>query len=230
MAFGDVEEFRTISVSDGYVFITLSNKNLPQDTDASTPNIDMHGEKFVCWVENEQSFIVLNGEPFKFASLEYSRNIKLLEEAKLLFFRRDYNELSDFFDNSKYVYSIFSKQYNAFLVNPDTKDITFCLGFQGYNHKTEETIEIYDVNTNSRFNRNVSPLKTYQVSDLIDQGYLKSATVPYSAPLHFVKKDNEGQEQVGEPMVATVNEKVEYNMDDIKGMVLEALNKIKKKK
>ena len=33
-----------------------------------------------------------------------------------------------------------------------------------------------------------------------------------------------------EPMAATVNERVEYNMDDIKEMVLEVLNNIKKKK
>ena len=44
----------------------------------------------------------------------------------------------------------------------------------------------------------------------------------------FIKKDNEGQEQVGEPMAATVNEKVEYNMEDIKEMILEAFNNIKK--
>ena len=79
------------------------------------------------------------------------------------------------------------------------------------------------------YNRN-DILKTYQVSDLIQQGYLKPATVPNSAPLHFVEKDNESQEQVGEPMAATVNERVEYNMDDIREMVLEVLNKIKNKK
>ena len=203
---------------------------MPPDPPVSTPDVNMAGEKVVCWVENEQSFITLNGEPFRFAAVEYARDAYGITQAKLLFFRRDYNESSDFFDNSRYVYSIFSKQYNAFLVNPDTKDITFCLGFQGYNHKSEETIEIYDVNANSGFNRNVSPLKTYQVSDLIDQGYLKPAIVPYSAPLHFVQKDNKDQEQVGEPMAATVNERVEYNMDDIKEMVLEVLNKIKNKK
>ena len=52
----------------------------------------------------------------------------------------------------------------------------------------------------------------------------------FSSSTVTVEKDNEGQEQVGEPMAATVNERVEYNMDDIKEMVLEVLNKIKKKK
>ena len=232
LAIGDIEEFSKITVHSGYTFITLRKENLPPDPPVSTPDVNMAGEKVVCWVENEQSFITLNGEPFRFAAVEYARDVYGITQAKLLFFRRDYNESSDFFVNSKYVYSIFSKQYNAFLVNPDTKDITFSLGFQGYNHKSEETIEIYDVNVNanSGFNRNVSPLKTYQVSDLIDQGYLKPAIVPYSAPLHFVQKDNKDQEQVGEPMAATVNERVEYNMDDIKEMVLEVLNKIKNKK
>ena len=191
----------------------------------------MTGEKTVCWVENAQSFILLNGEPFRFAGPEYSRDIYHAEEAKLVFLRRDYNILADYVDNSKYVYSIFSKQHNAFLVNPDTKDITFTLGFRGYYHKNEEVIEIRDVNRISSGDNYVTEpvLKTYQVSDLIQQGYLKPAIVPNSAPLHFVEKDNEGQEQVGEPMAATVNERVEYNMNDIKEMVLEVLNKIKKK-
>ena len=228
LAIGDIEEFSEITVKSGYAFITLRKENLPQDPPVSTPDVNMAGEKVVCWVENEQSFITLNGEPFRFATVGYVQDSYGVEQAKLFFFRRDYNESSDYFDNSRYVYSIFSKEYNAFLVNPDTKDITFSMGFKGYSHKSEETIEIYDVNANSRHNYDVSPLKTYQVSDLIDQGYLKSATVPYSAPLHFIKKDNEGQEQVGEPMAATVNEKVEYNMEDIKEMILEAFNNIKK--
>lgn len=233
MAFGDIEEFRKISAGGGYAFIVLKNENLPPDPYASVPNVDMCGEKSVCWVENDQSFIVLNGEPFRFVSMEFAQNIYGIKEAKFLYFRRDYDSTSDYFDNSRYVYSIFSKQYNAFLVNPDTKDIIFNLGFQGYGHKNEETIEIYDVDANQRLSYNVPALKTYKISELIDQGYLKSATVPYSAPLHFVKKDNNNnnnQEQVGEPMAATVNEKVEYNMDDIKEMILEALNNIKKKK
>ena len=224
MAFGDIEEFRSIRVSGGYAFITLSGKNLPQDTNTSAPGVDMFGEKTICWVENEQSFITLNGEPFRFAGPEYSRDIYHAEEAKLVFLRRDFNTLSEYYDNSKYVYSIFSKQHNAFLVNPDTKDITFNLGFHGYTNKSEEIIE----HLSGDYDR--PTLKTYQVSDLIQQGYLKPATVPNSAPLHFVEKDNESQEQVGEPMAATVNERVEYNMDDIKEMVLEVLNKIKKKK
>lgn len=225
MAFGNIEEFSKMTAGSGYVFITLRNENLPPET-----NVSMFGEKTVCWVENEQSFILINGEPFRFLNVEFARDIYVIKQAKLLFFRRDYDDEIDYFDNSRYVYSIYSKEYNAFLVNPDTKDITFNLGFQGYGHKNEETIEIFDVNENSRLRYNETPLKTYQVNDLIDQGYLKSATVPYSAPLHFVKKDNNDQEQMGEPMAATVNEKVEYNMDDIKEMVLEALNNIKKKK
>ena len=232
MAFGDIEEFRSIRVSGGYAFITLSGKNLPQDTNASAPGVDMFGEKTICWVENEQSFITLNGEPFRFAGVELARNVRSSAEAKILFLRRDFNTLSEYYDNSKYIYSLFSTQNNAFLVNPDTKDITFNLGFRGYYHKNEEVIEIRDVNRISSGDNYVAEpvLKTYQVSDLIQQGYLKSAIVPNSAPLHFVEKDNEGQEQVGEPMAATVNERVEYNMDDIKEMVLEVLNKIKKKK
>lgn len=227
LAIGDIEEFSKITVNSGYTFIALRKENLPPDPSVSTPDVKMCGENVVCWVENEQSFVTLNGEPFRFVDVEYALGYTTGQE-KLIFFRRDYNDSSDYFDNSRYVYSIFSKQYNAFLVNPDTKDITFSLGFQGYSHKSEETIEIYDVNANSRVNHNVAHLKTYQVSDLIDQGYLKPATVPYSAPLHFIKKDNEGQEQVGEPMAATVNEKVEYNMEDIKEMILEAFNNIKK--
>ena len=129
--------------------------------------------------------------------------------------------MADYVDDSKYVYSIFSKQHNAFLVNPDTKDITFKLGTRGCYYKKDDFIELYNGN---------NLVKTYQVSDLIDQGYLKPAIVPNSAPLHFVKKDNESQEQVGEPMAATVSENVKYDMDDIKEMVLEVLNKIKKKK
>lgn len=224
MAFGDIEEFGRIRVEGGDVFLTLRNENLPQNTDASAPGVEMTGEKTVCWVENEQSFILLNGEPFRFASPEYGRKIYHAEEAKLVFLRRDYNTLTDYFDNSRYVYSIFSKQHNAFLVNPDTKDITFNLGFHGYNNKSEEIIE----HLSGDYDR--PTLKTYQVSDLIQQGYLKPAIVPNSAPLHFVKKDNESQEQVGEPMAATVSENVKYDMDDIKEMVLEVLNKIKKKK
>ena len=192
----------------------------------------MFGEKTICWVENEQSFITLNGEPFRFAGVELDRNVRSSAEAKILFLRRDFNTLSQYNDNSKYIYSLFSTQNNAFLVNPDTKDITFNLGFRGYYHKNEEVIEIRDVNRISSGDNYVAEpvLKTYQVSDLIQQGYLKSAIIPNSAPLHFVEKDNEGQEQVGEPMAATVNERVEDNMDDIKEMVLEVLNKIKKKK
>ena len=232
MAFGDIEEFRSIRVSGGYAFITLSGKNLPQDTNTSAPGVDMFGEKTICWIENEQSFITLNGEPFRFAGVELDRNVRSSAEAKILFLRRDFNTLSEYYDNSKYIYSLFSTQNNAFLVNPDTKDITFNLGFRGYYHKNEEVIEIRDVNRISSGDNYVAEpvLKTYQVSNLIQQGYLKSAIVPNSAPLHFVEKDNEGQEQVGEPMAATVNERVEYNMNDIKEMVLEVLNKIKKKK
>ena len=216
MAFGDIEEFRNINGGGGYVFITLTNKNLPQDTDTSAPGVEMFGEKTICWVENEQSFITLNGEPFRFAGVELARSVSSSAEAKILFLRRDFNRLSNSNDDSKYIYSLFSTQNNAFLVNPDTKDITFNLGYRGYFTKNEEVIEIRDV--------------TYQVSDLIQQGYLKPAIVPNSAPLHFVEKDNESQEQVGEPMAATVNERVEYNMDDIREMVLEVLNKIKNKK
>ena len=228
MAFGDIEEFCNISAGGGYVFITLSGKNLPQDTNASAPGVDMFGEKTICWVENEQSFITLNGEPFRFAGVEHVRNVYREADAKILFFRRDFNTLSEYNDDSRYVYSIFSKQHNAFLINPYTKDITFNLGTHGYYHKNEEVIEIRDVNGST--NGDAPVLKTYQIDDLVNQGYLKSAVVPNSAPLHFVEKDNEGQEQVGEPMAATVNERVEYNMDDIKEMVLEVLNKIKKKK
>lgn len=221
MAFGDIEEFRNINVGGGYVFITLTNKNLPQDTDTSAPDVEMFGEKNICWVENEQSFITLNGEPFRFAGVELDRRIYSSEKAKILFLRRDFNTLSNSSDDSRYTYALFSKQHNAFLVNPDTKDITFNIGCRGCYSKNEEVIELYDKN---------NILKTYQVSDLIQQGYLKPATVPNSAPLHFVEKDNESQEQVGEPMAATVNERVEYNMDDIREMVLEVLNKIKNKK
>ena len=224
MAFGNIEEFGRIRTEGGDVFLTLRNENLLQDTDASAPGVEMTGEKTVCWVENEQSFILLNGEPFRFVGPEFGRNIYHAEEAKLVFLRRDYNTLADYVDNSKYVYSIFSKQHNAFLVNPDTKDITFNLGFHGYTNKNEEIIE----HLSGDYDR--PTLKTYQVSDLIQQGYLKPAIVPNSAPLHFVKKDNESQEQVGEPMAATVSENVKYDMDDIKEMVLEVLNKIKKKK
>lgn len=230
MAIGDIEEFSKISAGDGYAFITLRNENLPQSPQDLDPNVDMCGEKAVCWVENEQSFIILNGEPFRFANIEFAKDVYTTKQANFFFFRRDYDTSGDYFDNSRYIYSIFSKQYNAFLVNPDTKDIIFNLGFQGYGHKNEEIIEIFDITENSRLRYNETALKTYQISDLIDQGYLKSATVPYSAPLHFVKKDNNNQEQVGEPMAATINEKVEYNMDDIKEMILEALNNIKKKK
>ena len=180
----------------------------------------MSGEKEVCWVENEQSFITLNGEPFRFANAEYARNVYSAKDAKLFFFRRDYDLDGNYNDDNRYIYSIFSKQHNAFLVNPDTKDITFKLGTRGCYYKKDDFIELYNGN---------NLVKTYQVSDLIDQGYLKPATVPYSAPLHFIKKDNEGQEQVGEPMAATVNEKVEYNMEDIKEMILEAFNNIKKR-
>ena len=232
MAFGDIEEFRSISAGGGYAFITLSGKNLPQDTNASAHGVDMFGEKTICWVENEQSFITLNGEPFRFAGVEYARNVSREADAKILFFRRDFNRMSEYHDNSKYIYSLFSTQNNAFLVNPDTKDITFTLGFRGYYHKNEEVIEIRDVNRISSGDNYVAEpvLKTYQVSDLIQQGYLKPAIVPNSVPLHFVDKDNKDQEQMREPMAATVNERVEYNMDDIKEMVLEVLNKIKKKK
>ena len=224
MAFGNIEEFGRIRTEGGDVFLTLRSENLPQGTDASAPGVEMTGEKTVCWVENEQSFILLNGEPFRFVNPEYSRDIYHAEEAKLVFLRRDYNTVTDYFDNSRYVYSIFSKQHNAFLVNPDTKDITFNVGFHGYNNRNEENIE----HLSGDYDR--PTLKTYQVSDLIQQGYLKPAIVPNSAPLHFVEKDNESQEQVGEPMAATVSENVRYNMDDIKEMVLEVLNKIKKKK
>ena len=170
---------------------------------------------------SEQSFITLNGEPFRFAGVELARSVYSTAEAKILFLRRDFNKLSNSNDDSKYIYSLFSTQNNAFLVNPDTKDITFKLGTRGCYYKKDDFIELYDGN---------NLVKTYQVSDLIDQGYLKPAIAPYSAPLHFVDKDNKDQEQMREPMAATVNERVEYNMDDIKEMVLEILNNIKKKK
>ena len=222
MAIGNIEDFNKILTgSSGYIFLTLNKENLPPDSNTSVPGVEMSGEKEVCWVENEQSFITLNGEPFRFANAEYARNIYSTKDAKLFFFRRDYDLDGNYNDDNRYIYSIFSKQHNAFLVNPDTKDITFKLGTRGCYYKKDDFIELYNGN---------NLVKTYQVSDLIDQGYLKPAIVPYSAPLHFVDKDNKDQEQMGEPMAATVNERVEYNMDDIKEMVLEVLNNIKKNK
>ena len=222
MAIGDIEYFNKILISkSGYIFLTLNKENLPPESDTSVSGVEMHGEKEICWVENEQSFITLNGEPFRYANSEYAKNVYSAKEAKLFFFRRDYDLNGKYNDDNRYIYSIFSKQHNAFLVNPDTKDITFKLGARGCYYKKDDFIELYDGN---------NLVKTYQVSDLIDQGYLKPAIVPHSAPLHFVDKDNKDQEQMGEPMAATVNERVEYNMDDIKEMVLEVLNNIKKKK
>lgn len=222
MAIGDIEYFNKILISkSGYIFLTLNKENLPPESDTSVPGVEMHGEKEICWVENEQSFITLNGEPFRYANSEYAKNVYSAKEAKLFFFRRDYDLNGKYNDDNRYIYSIFSKQHNAFLVNPYTKDITFKLGARGCYYKKDDFIELYDGN---------NLVKTYQVSDLIDQGYLKPAIVPHSAPLHFVDKDNKDQEQMGEPMAATVNERVEYNMDDIKEMVLEVLNNIKKKK
>lgn len=222
MAIGNIEYFNKIGISkSGYIFLTLNKENLPPDSDTSVSGVEMHGEKDICWVENEQSFITLNGEPFRFANVEYARNIYSAKIAKLFFFRRDYDLNGNYNDDNRYIYSIFSKQHNAFLINPDTKDITFKLGARGCQSKKEEFIELYNGN---------NLVKTYQVNDLIDQGYLKPAIVPHSAPLHFVDKDNKDQEQMGEPMAVTVNERVEYNMDDIKEMVLEVLNNIKKKK
>ena len=222
MAIGNIEDFNKILTgSSGYIFLTLNKENLPPDSNTSVPGVEMSGEKEVCWVENEQSFITLNGEPFRFANAEYARNVYSAKDAKLFFFRRDYDLNGNYNDDNRYIYSIFSKQHNAFLVNPDTKDITFKLGTRGCYYKKDDFIELYDGN---------NLVKTYQVSDLIGQGYLKPAIVPHSAPLHFVDKDNKDQEQMREPMAATVNERVEYNMDDIKEMVLEVLNNIKKKK
>lgn len=222
MAIGDIEYFNKILISkSGYIFLTLNKENLPPESDTSVSGVEMHGEKDICWVENEQSFITLNGEPFKFANVEYARGVYSAKDAKLFFFRRDYDLNGNYNNDNRYIYSIFSKQHNAFLVNPDTKDITFKLGARGCQSKKDDFIELYNGN---------NIVKTYQVSDLIDQGYLKPAIVPHSAPLHFVDKDNKDQEQMGEPMAATVNERVEYNMDDIREMVLEVLNNIKKKK
>jgi hypothetical protein len=62
------------------------------------------------------------------------------------------------------------------------------------------------------------------MNELISDGFLKPATIPFSAPLREIKR----QEQIDEPMADSVNERMEFDMDDIKGMILEAFNNIKK--
>jgi hypothetical protein len=156
--------------------------------------------------------------------MEMARNIYTMKDAKFLFFRRDYLNDSEYESNSRYIYTIFSRQYNAFLVNPDTEDITFVLGYHGYLSKNEDTIKVYDKNLTINQEGGKTVLKTYDINELISDGFLKPATIPFSAPLHEVKR----QEQMGEPMADAVNERMEFDMDDIKEMILEAFNNIKK--
>ena len=212
MALGDLEEFSNIRVNNGYAVITSKYTKPTQ--------IDVALENQVCWVEQDQSFIMYNGAIFTFAKMSLASDIYDINNAKFLFFRKGYRYGNEsYFDDNEYIYSIFSKDYNSFIINPDTGDITFTLGFNGFNKSTEETIQIW---------RNGAVLATYNLNELIEQGFLKPATVPFSAPLHAIEKETDSQEQMGEPMAATVNERIEFNMDDIKKMVLEAFNNIKK--
>jgi hypothetical protein len=215
LAIGDIEEFRKIIVDDDVAIISLRK----QET-----NSDMYGEDDVCWIENDQSFLVIDGKPFRFTSMETPSNIYWVKDANFLFFRRNYLNNSDYESNERYIYTIFSKQYNAFLVNPDTEDITFVLGYYGHLNKNEKTIKVYDKDLTINQEGGKTVLKTYDIEELISKGFLKPATIPFSAPLHEVKR----QEQMAEPMAAAVNERMEFDMDDIKGMILEAFNNIKK--
>ena len=217
LAIGDLEEFRNIRVYDGIAAISLIT---PSD-DSS-----MMGEDYICWVENEQSFLYLNGTLFKFVRAEMARNVYAYEDAKFLFLLRDFDTENDYYDNNRYIYTIYSKQYNAFLVNPLDGSITFCIGYSRQGYKNEETIEIVDKDKSGRQNDGNEVLKTYAISDLIEHGYLKPATIPFSAPLHEVKRE----EQMPEPMTASVNERIEFDTDDIKKMIIEAYNKIEKNK
>ena len=217
LAIGDLEEFRKIVVDDGIATISL----ITNSDDSS-----MMGEDDICWIESEQSFLYLDGTIFKFVHAELPRSVYWQKDAKFLFFKRDFDTESDYYDNSRYIYTIYSKQYNAFLVNPLDKGITFCLGYSGQSYKNEDTIGIVDKNKSGREYEGQKVLKTYTISDLIEHGYLKSATIPFSAPLHEVKKE----EQMPEPMTASVNERIEFDTDDIKKMIIEAYNKIEKNK
>lgn len=215
LAIGDLEEFRKINIYDGVAIISLKE----EDT-----NPDMYGEDDICWIENDQSFLLLDGRPFRFTNMEMARNIYTMKDAKFLFFRRNYLNDSDYESNGRYIYTIFSRQYNAFLVNPDTEDITFVLGYHGYLSKNEDTIKVYDKDLTINQEGGKTVLKTYDINELVSDGFLKPATIPFSAPLHEVKR----QEQMVEPMADAVNERIEFDMDDIKGMILEAFNNIKK--
>jgi hypothetical protein len=215
LAIGDLEEFRKINIYDGVAIISLKEENT---------NPDMYGEDDICWIENDQSFLLLDGRPFRFTNMEMARNIYTMKDAKFLFFRRDYLNDSEYESNGRYIYTIFSRQYNAFIVNPDTEDITFVLGYHGYLSKNEEIIKVYDKDLTTNQEGGKTVLKTYDINELISDGFLKPATIPFSAPLREVKR----QEQIEEPMAAAVNERMEFDMNDIKEMILEAFNNIKK--
>ena len=159
LAIGDLEEFRKINMFDGVAIISLRE----EDT-----NPDMYGEDDICWVENDQSFLVLDGRPFRFTNMEMARNIYSMKDAKFLFFRRNYLNDSDYESNGRYIYTIFSRQYNAFLVNPDTEDITFVLGYHGYLSKNEETIKVYNKDLTINQEGGNTVLKTYDMIELTE--------------------------------------------------------------
>lgn len=230
VAIGNIVGFSNCRRYDDFLTIQLlpTPKPEPEPTTADHDVTDiptepnMAEENQICWLEEYQSFLMDGSEPLTFIEVEFARNVYRMNEAKYVFFRRTYDLDSDYYDNSRYTYAIYSKEHKSFFINPDTGNINFQMGYIGYGHKDETTIELRTNPDGERYGQSEAN-KKFTYEDLIAKGLLKPAIVPNSAPLHTI--DRNGQE--GQEMTDAVNERIEINTYDIKQMILEAFNKIK---
>ena len=183
----------------------------------------MQPEKEICWLENEQSFILdEDGSPLTFVGYDLPNNDGADD---FIFFRKSFNGSLDYYDNSKYKYVIYSTKLQSYFINPETGSNVFQLGYAGYYNKYEDKIRVYGDGVAAGNIHEQQPSAIFKPEELIEQGYIRKAVKPGSAPIRVVEKEQTLNNEVG-----ALAEGAEFDVNDIRQMVLEAVNKIKNEK
>lgn len=172
---------------------------------------DIYKMIYYYWLSDIQSFIEINGEPFKLKE-SYMRRIN---NGQCFYIKIFDNPNGDYYND---LYAVYCTENNTLLKNPLTNDILFNPKFY----------EICNADKNDyvshKYTENEEVIEKHFPIDYLIKNYSVSCVEPGSAPLIY--SDEKENSIMGEPMLSTVNENKLFNSEEAKYLVKETIRRI----